>query len=381
MVRSLGKKKFNITAVSEKKTALCFYSKYCDKKLISPNPRIDSDQFLKFIIKIVKNDSYDSIFPIHTYTMFLLTKYRDIISDYVNVPPPNFNIFINAYDKKNTLSFAMENNIKAPLTYYSENIKEIIENIEKYPVVVKATRRHGVGIVICNNSSDLKKHYMKMVSKYGPCIVQDYIPNGGEFGVYAIFNRNSEPIGLTVQKRLNCVNTYGGVSTLRETVEKNDLVNIAIKLLKKMKWFGVAMVEFRVDKRDGLPKLMEINPRFWGSLHLSILSGVDFPYMLYELTTKGETTPMLNFKKGVQSRWLFGELTRFRRFSNKLDIVKDIFTPAQNYDILSLKDPGPIIISTLFPPKDSCDEEPRLENSDIPMRELSFDNNIICQID
>jgi len=43
------------------------------------------------------------------------------------------------------------------------------------------------------------------------------------------------------------------------------------------------MVEFRVDARDGTAKLMEVNPRFWGSLQLSILSGADFPYLLYNL--------------------------------------------------------------------------------------------------
>ena len=41
-------------------------------------------------------------------------------------------------------------------------------------------------------------------------------------------------------------------------------------------------IEFRIDSRDGVPKIMEVNPRFWGSLQLSILSGVDFPYLLYK---------------------------------------------------------------------------------------------------
>ena len=37
------------------------------------------------------------------------------------------------------------------------------------------------------------------------------------------------------------------------------------------------MVEFKHDERDGVPKLMEINGRFWGSLQLAIDAGVDFP--------------------------------------------------------------------------------------------------------
>jgi len=34
---------------------------------------------------------------------------------------------------------------------------------------------------------------------------------------------------------------------------------------ESLDWHGVAMVEFWIDSRDGKPKLMEINPRFWGT--------------------------------------------------------------------------------------------------------------------
>ena len=40
------------------------------------------------------------------------------------------------------------------------------------------------------------------------------------------------------------------------------------------------MVEFKLDARDGVAKLMEINGRFWGSLQLAVDAGVDFPAIL-----------------------------------------------------------------------------------------------------
>jgi predicted ATP-grasp superfamily ATP-dependent carboligase len=44
------------------------------------------------------------------------------------------------------------------------------------------------------------------------------------------------------------------------------------------------MVEFKLD-RDGEVWLMEINPRLWGSLALSIDAGVNFPLGLLRLAT------------------------------------------------------------------------------------------------
>ena len=41
------------------------------------------------------------------------------------------------------------------------------------------------------------------------------------------------------------------------------------------------MVEFKRDERDCRFKLIEINPKFWGSLGLAIAAGVDFPALAF----------------------------------------------------------------------------------------------------
>jgi biotin carboxylase len=42
-------------------------------------------------------------------------------------------------------------------------------------------------------------------------------------------------------------------------------------------WQGVGMFEYRWDLTSGRFFLMEFNSRFWGSLHLAMFAGVDFP--------------------------------------------------------------------------------------------------------
>jgi len=129
------------------------------------------------------------------------------------------------------------------------------------------------------------------------------------------------------------------------------------------------MVEFRIDKRDGTPKLMEINPRFWGSLQLSILAGADFPYLLYKLMMNDNPSPKLDFKYGVQCRWLMGEPMDFFRYPIKLNINSN-FRSIFNDDIISLSDPGPMMASLLFPIWSSSDEEPRKDDNLIIRTEL-----------
>jgi len=361
VIRSLGKRNINVTAGSEMKSAIGLYSKYCSKKCLYPNPRLYPHAFIDYLLSLVKNKTYDCIISTDTYTTFLLVRHKNLFGEYTRITPPDFQVFMNAFDKKLLLKTAIKNGVNCPITYFDDNADELAASIQKYPVVIKPARRHGIKIAICHTPLELKTTHREMSKKYGPCLVQEYIPNGGEFGVYTLFDGDSEPLALAVQKRIRSLNSYGGISTLRKTVKNDELVNIAFYLLKTIRWSGVAMVEFRVDEQDGIPKLMEINPRFWGSLQLSILSGVDFPYLLYKLIMNEEQTSTLSFKEGIQCRWLLGDVTRLIRCPNKLKTMLNLFQPTFHDDVISIKDPKPMIAS-IFSPWFYPEEGPRDDN-------------------
>lgn len=82
----------------------------------------------------------------------------------------------------------------------------------------------------------------------------------------------------------------------------------ALKMLKELNWNGVAMIEFKIDSRDNIPKLLEINGRFWGSLQLAISSGVDFPYLLFKTIIGEDVEPILDYRKGIKCRYLLGDI-------------------------------------------------------------------------
>ena len=82
---------------------------------------------------------------------------------------------------------------------------------------------------------------------------------------------------------------------MREGVEHPQVMELGLSLLKSLNWVGIAMVEFKVDPRDGIPKLMEVNPRFWGSLQLAIVSGVDFPYLILKMARGEKFEPILHY--------------------------------------------------------------------------------------
>jgi len=211
------------------------------------------------------------------------------------------------------------------------------------PIMLKVTKRNYV-----HDFESLAKISEEIFNKTGKMpLIQEYIPGDG-YGVEVLLN-DGEVRALFMHRRLREYPITGGASTFRESVYRDDLKEYALRIMEALNWHGVAMVEFKLDKRDNTPKLMEINGRFWGSLALSIAAGVDFPYLLYKMFTEGDVEPVLEYKTEVKCRWLLpGDILWFisalKNKKNRLNAIREFFRFKDiHYDILSREDPLPTI--------------------------------------
>lgn len=126
---------------------------------------------------------------------------------------------------------------------------------------------------------------------------------------------------------------------------------MAIRLLRELNWYGLAMVEFKVDPRDGVPKLMEINPKLWGSLNLAIASGVDFPALLYRLAVDGDVRPVFDYQVGVRCRFLLADSLHFLANPHRFRLKPSFFNSATRRPMVTY---GILMIHSLRSASDSC---------------------------
>jgi len=96
---------------------------------------------------------------------------------------------------------------------------------------------------------------------------------------------------------------------LRQSWRHEAILKDALAKLRAMQWEGVAMMEYRWDQKSDEFNLVEMNGRFWGSLHLALWAGVDFPRLLLD-AFHGLVDPASNdYSLGVRCRYTFpGEL-------------------------------------------------------------------------
>ena len=123
--------------------------------------------------------------------------------------------------------------------------------------------------------------------------------------------------------------THGGY--LNSNKVQLLLKNAGIKLLDSLNWHGLAMAEYKKDEKSDKFKLIEINPKIWGSFELSIKCGVDFINDLISLAEEKNITQRKNYALNKRFQWVFsykGDLERLKqRKRDFFYVIADIFNP------------------------------------------------------
>lgn len=357
-VRSLGQRGIRVAVGETTRLTASHFSRYASRRLVYPSPAARPDEFLEWLEDELGKNRYALLLPTEFSTQQLIAKNLGRLNGLAAFPFPSCELAQRVHDKSWLMRFAMERGYPAPRTFFVgedgiERLQELSETLS-YPAVVKPKESSGSrGIVYVKDKAHFAGCYMGVHSRYPYPLVQEYIPpSGGGTGVAALFNMKGEPRAGFVYRRLREYPVTGGPGTLREGVRNDRLMETAFSLLKDLGWKGPAMVEFRRDPRDGVFKLLEINPRLWGSLHLSVISGVDFPYLIYRLAASGDCPEVFTYRTGVRCRWLIpGDIMHLVHAPGKAAALRKFFERSDGDDILSLRDPLPLLgrLSSLLP--------------------------------
>ena len=132
------------------------------------------------------------------------------------------------------------------------------------------------------------------------------------------------PAGVEIATYVSLRNSplpYGPPIACR-TTRNWALMELGMRMLKKIGYHGVAHMDFRRDQRDGQPKLLDFNARLAGTDEISALSGVNFAHLVYRLALGEEPEPTFDGQTGLEFRWILGELRHLTQTDRKLRVVR-----------------------------------------------------------
>ena len=352
-IRSLGNKGIDIIASEDTRWTTSSFSKFCRRGLVYPKPGKEPEAFYEWLVKIIQENSINVLFPMDDNVMDVVIAHKEELQKLCRMLLPDAENYNIASDKGLAVAAAKKSGLNCPETWMPKTQDDLL-NLDSFvaelafPLVIKPRKSNGSrGIVVVNKREDFAEQYLQVHQRFTFPLIQEYISPGPRFDVCLLFNSQSELRASFVQKELRHFPLDRGPSTVQESVWRPDLVELAAGLLKDLNWQGIAEVEFMLDEKDEKLKFMEINPRFWNSLYLSMLAGVDFPWLLYRLIMDGDVPEVSNYRIGVKCRWsLPGDILHFLFNKNRFRMDPPLWAGKRSGvydDVLSLSDPGPTL--------------------------------------
>jgi len=286
------------------------------------------------LLGIITTHNIDLIIPAGHGEALMLSKAKVRLSEFCKVLVEDYEKMIRFLDKGMTVLMATELGIPVPLTVFPKDVKEIrsYAATASYPVVVKARQGTGAtGVRYARNAEELVGFFAELSEKSGSPddliydrsspILQEYIP--GELHDVTAFCVNGEmKLGLT-QERVVTRPLSGGPGIVNLTTRTDELLEFSRTIVCETQWTGVLLLDFKIDERDGKPRLLEVNPRFWGTTWLTVRAGYNYPHYLV-LHAMGQHIDLpKNYEVGLMARWPLKELlTIFDRPMNFRSVLQ-----------------------------------------------------------
>jgi predicted ATP-grasp superfamily ATP-dependent carboligase len=201
-----------------------------------------------------------------------------------------------ARDKQKLSEFAMLHEIPVPKEFKHDEI-----DCNCFPLIVKPKIGSGAtGIYYV----DTYEQWLKLNIDLNDYLIQEQISNSSKIeGGFFLFH-NGKYVSYYGHERLRTYPVKGGISIYSKTKYNARVKFLGTNLLEHLHWSGFAMVEFIFDEKINDYKLIEINPRLWGSFMLSEFSGADFISNYINIIYNKPVTESY-FNQNSYIRWIF----------------------------------------------------------------------------
>jgi carbamoyl-phosphate synthase large subunit len=253
-------------------------------------PMAKEPNFLDELLNICKKEKIQLLIPIVDYEFQKIARNKNLFEEFgckVAISSPETISIFNEKDK--TYKFFKENDIPTPRTYSPEELKK--PNSLKYPLFMKPREgRATLDVHKINNPQELE--YYSSISE--DFIVQDFY-EGKEFTIDALTDFDGNVIEVLPRQRIE---TKVGLSYKGITVKDDEMIRYGKLIMEKGKIIGHCNIQFFKTAKGII--FFEANPRYSGTLVLSLAANFNSPLLLAKMALGEKVKPRIGeFEDGV----------------------------------------------------------------------------------
>jgi len=316
VIRSLGRAGYTVHACSPQADALGLMSRFAAQRVVCPP--YASAAFLGWLRRYLRAHPISAIVPSESL-LLALRPYFEEFSQLLCGCQEEQALYagLSKFDLFSTLMQTSSAGDHLPPALLIEDTRNLpgVSDLSRLPrplylkVDGSYAKQQGDGgrVAKAESPEQAQAILRSLAARFNRAIVQGFIPGRG-VGAFFLLHRG-ELLAEFMHVRLHEIPYTGGPSSLRASWRHPSIRSDALAKLRCMRWEGVAMMEYRWDPRNDEFHLLEMNGRFWGSLHLPLWAGVDFPRLLLDAFYGFAPRAILDYPLGVRCRDTFpGEL-------------------------------------------------------------------------
>ncbi len=259
--------------------------------------------YVQAVLRICQDEKVDTIFPSFDPHVYVFAKNKAMFKRLsIVVPVPDYETVLTAMDKYRTIQAAEEVGFPCPRTYLAEteeDLKKISEELG-FPLVIKPRfTAGGRGTQVVSNLPELLGTARRQ-PRPSFHMVQEYIPGKQEDNIVLVLDTNGALKMTYADKRVRALQRMTeDFATASESLGVHPYTTQAAKLSRKVGWRGSLTVQVKVDSRDGMAKLMEINPRMGYGLWRRVAVGFNEPLMCLKIFRGEEVEVAKDYPAGT----------------------------------------------------------------------------------
>jgi predicted ATP-grasp superfamily ATP-dependent carboligase len=260
------------------------------------------DRFFESVEKIVSEGGYEAVFATWEAAVESLSSRRERLPVPVGYGPHQG--LLQAMDKEQLTAIALRCGLGAPRTVAAT--PDAIDAIQG-PVVIKPASPVDAQFAAqaYAHAGEAQARIAAIAAAGGRAIAQEKL--SGPLIAVSLVARDAEIVSVAQQLAVHAWPHPVGVTARGVTVAVDETLLASISLLLgELRWSGLAQLQFLVPD-DGVPRLLDFNPRFYGSIALAISSGANHPDTWARMSTGRDVAPSRG-RAGATFQWFTRDL-------------------------------------------------------------------------
>lgn len=308
--RSLGRLGVKVYGIDSLPGAYGLRSRYCAGKFFWDFEKSAPEASVAFLKQVARTvGGRPLLIPTFDTRSLLVADHAEELAEHYVFPRPAPGATRQLYSKREMYRICSEERIPTAETRFPSTLADLEDAMGslRFPMALKGIdgdrlmrRTGGLRMLIAGRSEELRAAFARLDEPGHPnLILQEFIPGDDDQVrmVAGYFDEQSQCRFAVSARKIRQLPLRGGITALGVCDPCEPAVDSTRRIVRAVSYRGILDVDFRYDVRDGLHKMLDVNPRPGAHFRLfADRNGLDVVRALYLDMTRQALPP-------VEPRW------------------------------------------------------------------------------